>query len=95
MTTKDREVDELVLCKDDFGDSLAKVLGETLLTLFKAGYVVIAYDDEPDMGIIVIKYAYKDPEYGEPVACWIDPEDLEFFESIEDTPEGVCEREDD
>ena len=89
MQTRDKDVNELVLCRDDFGENFPKVLGETLLTLFKSGYVIVAYDDTPDMGIIVIKYAYRDPEYGEPVACWIDPEDLEVFESVENAPGEV------
>lgn len=73
------KTNELVLTKEDFGDQLPEVLGKTLITLTQAGYVAEVYEDEPTFNIIVIHYAYKDPEYGDAALTWMDRDELDDF----------------
>ena len=73
------KTNELVLTREDFGDKLPEVLGKTLITLTQAGYVAEVYEDEPAFNIIVIHYAYKDPEYGDAALTWMDRDELDDF----------------
>lgn len=68
------DINEIVLTRDDHGDKLFEVMGETLKILTTSGYTCEVYADEPGLGIYVIKYDHKNPELTANELLWVDTE---------------------
>lgn len=66
-------VNELVLTREDHGDKLFEVMGDTLKVLLNSGYICKVRADEPGLGIYVIEYDY-DSELTNNELVWIDSE---------------------
>lgn len=63
----------ITLTRDEFGKDLWTKVGELLGILTKAGYMAKVYDDEPNIGIVVIEFGYSDEEMGDEL-IWFDSE---------------------
>lgn len=70
----EQKYNSITLCRDEFGDKLFEKLGELIDILTKANYVLKVYCDEPGLGIYVIQYQYKDPDYTSVRLEWYDEE---------------------
>ena len=68
------DINEMVLTKEDHGDKLFEVMGETLKILTTSGYTCEVYADEPGLGIYVIKYDFKNPDLTANKLLWVDTE---------------------
>ena len=63
------DYNEIVLCRDEFGDNLWNVVGQQLSILTKAGNICVVYDDDVD--IIVIQYEHDDTHiFGDSMGAW-------------------------
>ena len=75
------EVNSIVLTKEDHGDKLFEVMGETLKILTNSGYVCQVYADEPELGIYVINYDHKDEDLTNNRLVWVDTEKYDVVEN--------------
>lgn len=76
------KVNEIILCKDQFGDALWEVVGRQLEILTKAGEVCVVYDDDTD--IIVIQHSHRDTwmeSWGTPQPVWLDEKEQEIIDN--------------
>ena len=85
MRTKD--VNEIVLCRDQHGDKLWEEVATILRILTRNEEICVVYDDDTD--IIVIQHEHKDKGIGDdywgvPNPYWLEPEDVEYLESREE-----------
>lgn len=70
----EQKYNSITLCRDEFGGKLVEKLGELIDILTKANYVLKVYCDESNLGIYVIQYQYKDPDYTSVRLEWYDEE---------------------
>lgn len=72
---------EIVLTRDKQGESLAEVLGNTILTLLKENEIVVVRDD--DDGIIIVEHEHNNyvDYWGGPTPMWLEDEELEMVET--------------
>ena len=72
MCVYSEKVNSIVLTKEDFGDKLFQTIGTVISVLTQSGYICEVYADEPALGIYVINYDYKDPEFTNNRLLWVD-----------------------
>ena len=72
MCIYSEKVNSIVLTKEDFGDKLFQTMGTVISVLTQGGYICEVYADEPALGIYVINYDYKDPEFTSNRLLWVD-----------------------
>lgn len=88
MRTK--EVNEIVLSREQHGDRLWEEVANILRILTKNEEICVVYDDDVD--VIVIQHEHKDKGFGGDYwgvvnPYWLEPEDVEYLESREEIEE--------
>lgn len=73
------KVNRLVLCKEDYKDSIEfeNEIKNAIKLLLNANYIMTIYYDEKEYGIVVIDYNYANKEYGDRYPYWLYPEEEE------------------
>ena len=76
----DKQVNRIVITREQFGDDLYMVLGDLLEFLFKAEYECIVREEED--GIITVDFDYdRGLGYGNPIPMWVEQEFLDDLDA--------------
>lgn len=84
MCVYSEKVNSIVLTKDDLGDKLFQTMGTVIGILTQCGYTCEVYADEPALGIYVINYDYKNPEFTSNRLVWVDTDKYYIGECVKE-----------
>ena len=90
MIGNDSDVQSIVFSSDTLGDKLWETVAQQIKILTKSGYDVEIYEDEVD--IVVIRFAYKDPEWAHYTLEWLDEDELSIIEEYRDREYSIEEK---
>lgn len=74
-------VNQITLTKERQGEDLAKVLGETILTLLREEEMVSIRDDDTDILILEHEHDNYKEYWGTPTCMWLEDDEVEVIEN--------------
>lgn len=74
-------INQITLTKERQGEDLAKVLGETILTLLREEEMVSIRDDDTDILILEHEHDNYKEYWGTPTCMWLEDDEVEVIEN--------------
>ena len=74
-----KNTNSIVFCKDKYETETdwELAIGNAVMMLLNADYIMTVRYDEKGSGIVVIEFEYDDRDYGGVYPYWLEPEEIE------------------
>ena len=74
-----KNTNSIVFCKDKYETETdwELAIGNAVMMLLNADYIMTVRYDEKGLGIVVIEFEYDDRDYGGVYPYWLEPEEIE------------------
>ena len=74
-----KNTNSIVFCKDKYETETdwELAIGNAVMMLLNADYIITVRYDEKGSGIVVIEFEYDDRDYGGVYPYWLEPEEIE------------------